>query len=100
MALYELQAAKLGAIQGRGYAFLKRNNMKESYKGVFFAGEEDAQQLEPLLGEEPVTFTGVIYKKNRSGAVVQKVDTVQVDVSNLISVHAGERADFSVIEEE
>ncbi|GIV57367.1 MAG: hypothetical protein D6746_11965 [Bacteroidetes bacterium] len=99
MALYTPQQAELGGIEGQGYAFARRTYQGLEYQGVFFVDEEQAEALEPLLEEEEVPFTGVVYKKNRSGKVRKDTRTFLVDVKDLVSVHVGERADFEVIDE-
>ncbi|NND73349.1 MAG: hypothetical protein HKN43_17370 [Rhodothermales bacterium] len=98
MSLYAARQATLGEIDGSGYAFLKRSSIKGQYQGVFFVESELKEQLESLTGEESVSFTGVVYTKNRSGGVRENRETVEVDVYNLVSVGVGARADFRVVE--
>ncbi|GIV59317.1 hypothetical protein GQ464_007030 [Rhodocaloribacter litoris] len=99
MALYSPQQAELDGIKGQGYAFSRRTYQGIEYRGVFFVDEEKAEALEPLLEKDEVEFTGVVYKKNRSGKVRQMTRTFLVDVKDLASVHVGERADFKVVGE-
>ena len=90
MALYELKDATLGGVEGQGYAFSVETFRGKEYKGVFFASEKDA--LEALEGADAVEFAGHVYHKTTSGD-----DTLTVDVTKVISVGVGTRADFSVV---
>lgn len=89
MALYELKDATLGGVEGQGYAFSVETFRGKEYKGVFFASEKDP--LEALEGADAVEFTGIVYHKTTSGN-----DTLNVDVTKVLSVGVGARADFSV----
>ena len=90
MALYELKDATLGGVEGQGYAFSVETFRGKEYKGVFFASEKDS--LEALESAESVEFNGIVYHKTTSGD-----DTLTVDVTKVISVGVGTRADFSVV---
>lgn len=100
MALYEHQNARLGAIEGTGYLFRKKTVFGEEYKGVFITPEENAEDLVALKDQETVMYSGVAYKKNRSGDVTKEKVEYPVDVTSLSSVAMGERALLEVIEEE
>lgn len=98
MAMYAAQDATLGDLKGQGYAFLKRTFRGKEFRGVFFVSdEEDVETLEHLQEEDEVSFSGIVYKKMKSGRVTKKVQTVDVDVKQLVSVRAGQRADFHVV---
>lgn len=99
MAKYKLKDATLGSLEGQGYAFTRRTALGPEIKGVFFSDGEHADMLEELAEKEEVEFTGVVYRKYRSGKIKERVKTFVVDVKNLISVRAGERADFLVLAE-
>lgn len=91
MALYELQDATLGGISGEGYVYPVDTYQGISYKGVFFAGND--ADLDPLTEREDATFAGTIYLKTS-----QKTDEVPVDVTQVVSVAVGHRADFNVVD--
>lgn len=92
MALYELKDATLGGVEGQGYAFSVETYRGKEYKGVFFASEKES--LEALEGADAVEFNGIVYHKTTSGD-----DTLNVDVTKVLSVGVGARADFSVVDE-
>ncbi|MEM1054431.1 MAG: hypothetical protein AAGI52_02815 [Bacteroidota bacterium] len=89
MALYELQDATLAGISGEGYCYPVDTYRGIVYKGVFFAGND--ADLEDLPNLEDATFEGTIYLKTS-----QKTDEVPVDVTKVVSVAIGHRADFDV----
>lgn len=99
MSLHTPQAASLGDIEGRGYAFVRRTFRGQEVQGVFFGEEEDLSDLEALLTQEEVRFEGVVYNRLRSGKIRKKMKAFLVDVKNLLRVRAGERVDFKVLEE-
>ena len=90
MALYELQEATLAGIDGEGYVYPVDTYKGTGYRGVFFAGE--GSEVESLEGREEATFEGTVYMKSR----VKKGQEVSVDVTNIVSVAVGTRADFEV----
>lgn len=92
MALYSHQEATLGEIEGTGYLFRRRSPLGDEYKGVFFGPEGEAETLESLVEDEPVTFTGVLYRKNKSGKVSEKQVELDVDVKSYKEVSMGDRA--------
>jgi hypothetical protein len=91
LALYELKDATLGGVDGQGYAFVVETFRGKEYKGVFFASEKEP--LEALEGADAVEFAGIVYHKTTSGN-----DTLNVDITKVLSVGVGARADFSVVE--
>lgn len=100
MAMYALQEATLGEVEGEGYAFRRRTVNGPQYQGVFFANEEDQETLEAMQDEDAtVHFSGVAYRKLKSGKVRQEQQDFVVDVTSFRSVPAGERAFFQVLEE-
>lgn len=99
MPLYQKHEATLGDIDGEGYAFRRRTVMGDVYKGVFFVDNEADVDLEALADEDKVEFSGVVYRKTRTGKIRERMTTFLVDVKNLVSVRIGERADFKVLEE-
>lgn len=100
MALYEHKDAQLGDIEGTGYLFRRETAFGDQYQGVFIAPEDASEQLEELKGQEEVTFSGVAYKKNRSGNVSTDKVEYNVDITSLSTVAMGERALVEVVEED
>ncbi|MEM1093369.1 MAG: hypothetical protein AAGJ10_02110 [Bacteroidota bacterium] len=98
MALYQLQSATLGNIEGEGFAFRKRT-VNSRIRGVFFATEDVQDKLQALVEEDEVHFSGVTYRKLRSGKIKKRVADFVVNVKGFLSVRAGERVTFEVIEE-
>ena len=98
MALYNHQEAKLGELEGTGYLFRRRSPLGDEYKGVFFGPDGEAETLESLVDEDPVTFSGVLYKKNRSGKVSQEKVELAVDVTSYREVSLGDRALIEAVE--
>ena len=90
LALYELKDATLGGVDGQGYAFSVETFRGKEYQGVFFASEKEP--LEALESADAVAFEGMVYHKTTSGK-----DTLNVDVTKVLSVGVGARADFSVV---
>ena len=99
MALYTHQDATLDDFDGQGYAFMLPHSVNDQYKGVFFSEEEHADELESLLEDSQVEFSGVAYRKTRAGDVKSKPKTFLVDVQKVVTVSAGVRADFQVLGE-
>ena len=99
MPLYTPQEATLGTLEGRGYAFTSQTHRGKQLQGVFFGSEEHLNDLTALCSKDKVRFDGVIYNKNKSGKITKKTQSFFVDVQDVHSVHAGERADFVVLEE-
>jgi len=99
MALYKHQDAQLGEIEGSGYLFRKRTVHGDEYYGVFIGPEDSADQLEKMKGEETVTFSGVAYRKNRSGKVKRAEGEYNVDITGIKSVGMGERALLEVVDD-
>ncbi|MBO6574898.1 MAG: hypothetical protein JJ896_05775 [Rhodothermales bacterium] len=98
MALYSHQEATLADLNGSGYLFRKRSPLGDEYKGVFFGPEGEAETLEALVEDEPVTFSGVLYKKNRSGKVTSEQVELSVDVTSFREVSLGDRALIEAID--
>ena len=73
MSVPELQPAELGGVEGSGYAFARSTYDGEAVKGI---------------------FSGVLYKRNRSGSMSQKKVEMDVDVTRLSTVAYGDRLDF------
>lgn len=92
MALYAHQEATLGDIEGSGYLFRQRTALGEKYKGVFFGPDGEKTELESLVTEEPVTFSGVLYKKTLSGKISETKVELPVDVTSYREVSMGDRA--------
>lgn len=99
MAMYTPQEATLGSIKGEGYAFMKRTFRGKEFQGVFFGTEDDLEDLEALLEKDEVRFKGISYKKLKSGKTKKRKRSFLVNVKNLLSVRAGERVVFDVVEE-
>lgn len=100
MALYEHKDAQLGEVEGTGYLFRRQTAFGDQYQGVFIAPEEAADMLEEIKDLDTVTFSGVAYKKNRSGKVSKNTVEYEVDVTSLTTVAMGERALIEVVEED
>ncbi len=99
MALYKHQEAQLGDVDGTGYLFRKKTVLGDNYQGVFIASDEEAaEQLEALKDADSVTFSGVAYRRNRSGKVSVDKGEYEVDVKNITTVGMGERALLEVVE--
>ena len=93
MALYELKEAKLNGIPGEGYAYVVDTPQGKAYRGVFFA--RDAAAVDEASGHDaPVPFEGTVYHKT-----VERVETLDVNVTKTVPVAVGTRADFEVVEE-
>ncbi|GEM_PF-829654 len=99
MALFINQDAKLGELEGSGYLFQNKDSIEVSYQGVFFGSEDKAEAMQSLVEHEPVKFTGVLYKKNRSGAIKKSKIEMDVDVTQFREVSMGARALLEGIEE-
>ena len=95
MALYRHQEATLGDLQGSGYLFTTPDSPEDEYKGVFYGPADQPEALEALVEQDPVVFTGVLYKKNRSGGVSSSRVEISVDVVAHRSVSMGEQAGLS-----
>ena len=91
MALYELQNATLGGIPGEGYAYPVDTYKGTVYRGVFFAGND--ADLDGLTERDDATFEGTVYLKTS-----ERTDEVSVDVTQVVSVAVGSRADFDVVD--
>lgn len=101
MALYyRHQEATLGDIEGTGYAFRVPTLQGDRYRGVFIASGEGADDLTEVADAEEVTFSGVLYRRTRSGSVSSEQAEVAVDVTKLDTVALGERVIFEVKEDE
>lgn len=88
MSLYDLHQATLADIEGEGYSFSKKTVFGKKYQGVFFG--EDISKFEE---DDEVTFSGILYDRSR-----EKEKTFSVQITNVISTPAGERADFVATE--
>ena len=93
MALYELKDATLSGIDGEGYVYPVETYKGIGYKGVFFAGGD--ADLASVADQEGPTFAGTVYMKSRT----KNGQEVTVDVTNVVSVGVGVRADFTVVDE-
>ena len=98
MAVHTLQDATLGSLEGKGYAFMKRTMSGDKIQGVFFGSEEDQDELKALRAKDKVRFRGVVYNRRKSGGITEKKQVFLVNVRELLSVHAGERVYFEVVE--
>ncbi len=94
MSLPELQPAELGGVEGSGYAFTRSTYDGDAVQGIFFAGEAPEEKVGALVDLDSVTFSGVLYKRNRSGSLTRKEVEMDVDVTKLSSVAFGDRLDF------
>ena len=91
LALYELKDATLNGHAGQGYVYPIKTYKGREYRGVFFASEEEP--LNAAAEAEEVAFEGTVYKTTTANH-----DTVTVDVTKVVSVGIGMRADFTVKE--
>jgi hypothetical protein len=80
--------------------FRKRGALGDTFHGVFFGGEEAGSVLEQFVQDEAVTFTGVVYKKDRAGKVTTQKCEMPVDVKSHSSVSMGERALIEALSED
>ena len=118
MALYELKEATLDGLSGHGYAFPVSTFRGIEYRGVFFPAKRaaappaDAETapdapadaptdtapadapapLEALVEADAAEFTGTVYKRTSVA-----VETVPVNVTEVVTVAVGDRADFEVL---
>ena len=91
MALYELKDATLGGIQGEGYVYPVDTYKGIVYRGVFFAGND--ADLDSLTERDDAMFAGTVYLKTS-----ERTDELPVDVTKVVSVAVGHRADFDVVD--
>ncbi|MFQ5571821.1 MAG: hypothetical protein ACE5G0_19250 [Rhodothermales bacterium] len=99
MAAHTLQDATLGSLEGEGFAFVKRTMGGDTIQGVFFGSEEDQDELKALRAKDKVRFKGVVYNRRKSGGITEKKQAFLVNVRELLTVYAGERAFFEVLEQ-
>ncbi len=88
MSLYDLHHATLEDIEGEGFSFSKKTVFGKKYQGVFFG--EDISNIDE---DDEVTFSGILYDRSR-----EKEKTFSVEITNVTSTPAGERADFVATE--
>ena len=93
MALYELKEAKLGGVEGEGYAYVVDTYQGKAYRGVFFSQDETAMNG-ASDHDAPVPFEGTVYHKT-----VERIEKLDVNVIKTVPVAFGTRADFEVVEE-
>lgn len=93
MALYELKEAKLNGVEGEGYAYVVDTYQGKVYRGVFFSSNGD-EMAAASDHKDPVPFEGTVYHKT-----VERVETLDVNVTKTVPVAVGTRADFEVVEE-
>lgn len=94
MSMPELQPAELGGVEGSGYAFARSTYDGDAVSGVFFPLETPEEKLGQLVDLDAVTFSGVLYKRTRSGSMTQKKVELDVDVKRMSTVAFGDRLDF------
>ena len=87
-----MKDATLGGIAGEGYVYPVDTYRGIEYKGVFFAGTD--ADLSELEGQEDATFEGTVYLKTSQ----RDNDEVSVNVTKIVSVAVGTRADFDVVD--
>ena len=88
MSLYDLHNATLEDTEGEGYCFSKKTVFGKKYQGVFFG-----ENISDLEDRDDVTFSGIVYDRSR-----EKEKTFSVEITNVASTPAGERADFVATE--
>lgn len=86
-----MQDATLAGIPGEGYVYPVDTYQGTQYKGVFFAGQD--VDLTDLPDRDDATFEGTVYLKTS-----QREDSVSVNVTKVVSVAVGSRADFDVLD--
>lgn len=89
MSLYDLHNATLEDIEGEGFSFSKKTVFGKKYQGVFF-GDGISEEVDE---EDEATFSGILYDRSR-----EKEKTFSVQITNVTSTPAGERADFVATE--
>ena len=99
-ALFAHQDAQLGELEGTGYLFQNKETHPASYQGVFFGSNDKAESIESLVDEDPVSFKGVMYKKNRAGQIKGTKVEMTVDVTQFREVSMGARALLEVVQED
>lgn len=93
MALYQLQDATLGDLNGQGYVFPSDDTGGSGFRGVFFAEPEAAP--ENIVAAEPMPFEGIVYRKTTEGRA-----SVLADVQGVTRLRHAVRLDFEVVEGE
>jgi len=88
MSLYDLRNATLEDVEGEGYCFSKKTVFGKQYQGVFFG-----EGIDELVEEDDLTFSGILYDRSR-----EKEKTFSVEITNVTSTPAGDRADFIATE--
>ena len=92
MSMYELQDAKLGDIEGQGYAFKRRTAFGKARRGIFYpASPEDLEKIQEV---ETLTFTGPCYYRTR-GPRDREFDVAIVKV---VPTRMGNRVDFEAVD--
>ncbi|MFN3597087.1 MAG: hypothetical protein ACK41D_07430 [Rubricoccaceae bacterium] len=96
MALYQLQEATLGDLDGQGYVFPSDDTRGSGFRGVFFAAPEASSDdvVDGLVNAAPVPFEGVVYRKTTEGRA-----SVLADVHRATRLRHALRLDFEVVEE-
>lgn len=92
MALYELEKATIGDIEGQGYAFTRKTVFGKVYQGVFFPDDDTA--MEELQEEDELTFSGLVYHRRRNRSARKKEESFPVSIIDSTTTPLGERAEF------
>lgn len=93
MGLYELKDAKLGDVDGHGYAYAVGRYRNKTFKGVIFVDEDEVP--EDALKADAVEFTGMLYHKTTKGR-----DTIAVNVKDTVKAGLGVRLDFEEVDDD
>ena len=74
-------------------------NLGGDFRSAVWPRGAPEEQVGALVDLDSVTFSGVLYKRNRSGSLSRKEVELDVDVTKMSSVAFGDRLDFVVVAE-
>ena len=89
MPLYELDPAKLGELEGQGYAFSRKTVWGKTYQGIFYGDEETLQDLKE---EDEIVYAGKVYLQSRISELEK-----EVKITDLTPTRNGLRAAFEAV---
>lgn len=94
--MFELETAKLGEVEGQGYAFTKRTAFGKAFQGVVFV--DDSETAETLKEEDELVFEGTVYHRRRSRGPRKDSDTFPVEITGVTTTGLGERISFTAVD--
>lgn len=94
MPYFALRDANFEGEKGNGYVFSKKIGRAEYvYQGVFYPMDEDLSVEEHVESEDPVSFEGILYHRDR-----EKKVTCQVNPQRHYETGIGTCIAFDVVE--